>query len=139
MRKNIALLLILVIFVTACTKNNGTATTPLNEMLPDSGAVATGIFMNGPHGTVTGKAAVVVNNGSYSLALEDVMISRGPDLHVYLSKELQPVNFIDLGKLKSTAGNQLYTISGAPDITQYKYALVHCQQYNHLFGSAVLK
>ena len=66
-------------------------------------------------------------------------ISNGPDLHVYLSKEAFPVNFIDLGRIKSTSGNQLYTISGMPDFVQYKYALIHCQRYNHLFGSALLK
>jgi hypothetical protein len=26
-----------------------------------------------------------------------------------------------------------------PDLSVYKYALIHCQQYNHLFGSAALK
>jgi hypothetical protein len=138
--KNYIFWLTVLLFFTACTKNNETATTPLNEMLPaDSSAVAKGSFINGPHGTVTGKATVVVNNGVYTLALEEVMISKGPDLHVYLSRELQPVNFIDLGKLKSTAGNQLYAISGKPDLAQYKYALIHCQQYNHLFGSAALQ
>jgi hypothetical protein len=109
-------------------------------MLPaDSVSLVTGAFMNGPYGTVSGKAAVNIDNGVYTLSLEDVKISNGPDLHVYLSKEVQPVNFIDLGKLKSTAGNQLYAINGMPDLSVYKYALIHCQQYNHLFGSAALK
>ena len=131
---------LLLLICTACTKSNDTATTPLNEMLPaDSVSLVTGIFMNGPYGTVTGKAAVKFDNGVYTLSLEEVKISNGPDLHVYLSKEVQPVNFIDLGKLKSTAGNQLYAISGMPDLSAYKYALIHCQQYNHLFGSAALK
>jgi hypothetical protein len=49
------------------------------------------------------------------------------------------MNFIDLGRLQSTSGNQVYTIQGNPDFTQYKYALIHCQRYNHLFGSAELR
>lgn len=65
--------------------------------------------------------------------------SNGPDLKVYLSKELQPVNFINLGALKSVNGNQVYGVTGMPDIMEYKYALVHCQAFNHLFGSAELK
>lgn len=139
--KNYSVIFGMLFFVfTACTKSNNTATIPLNEMLPpDSVLLVTGVFMNGPYGTVTGKAAVNIDNGVYTLSLEDVKISNGPDLHVYLSREIQPVNFIDLGKLKSTAGNQLYAISGMPDLAVYKYALIHCQQYNHLFGSAALR
>ncbi len=140
MKKNPVIFSLLLLFCTACTKSNETATTPLNEMLPaDSVSLVTGAFMNGPYGTVSGKAAVNIDNGVYTLSLEEVKVSNGPDLHVYLSKEVQPVNFIDLGKLKSTAGNQLYAINGMPDLSVYKYALIHCQQYNHLFGSAALK
>ena len=140
MKKHLVILSMLLYVFTACSKSNVTATTPLNEMLPaDSVSLATGIFINGPHGTVTGRAAVKIDKDVYTLSLEDVKISNGPDLHVYLSKQLEPIDFIDLGKLKSTAGNQLYAIKGIPDLTVYKYALIHCQQYNHLFGSAELK
>jgi len=131
--------------VAGCTKNNATPDARLNEMLPgaDTSSNITakymGNFGNGPFGSVTGAAKIYLVNGQYTLALENVAISNGPDLHVYLSKELQPVNFIDLGKLKATGGNQLYTIASMPDFTLYKYALIHCQQYNHLFGSAALK
>lgn len=140
MRRYAVTVRLLLCIFTACTKAHETATTPLNETLPaDSVSLVTGVFMNGPYGTVTGKASVKSDNGVYTLSLQEVKISNGPDLHVYLSKEVQPVNFIDLGKLKSTGGNQLYAISGMPDLSVYKYALIHCQQYNHLFGSAALK
>ena len=139
--KNLLYFCFVLVVFTACTKTNETSSIPLNETIPkDTGAnKAIGDFMNGPYGTVTGKASVSVQNGKYTLALENVSISNGPDLHVYLSKEMQPVNFIDLGKLKSTNGNQLYNITGQPDFSEYKYALIHCQQYNHLFGSSALK
>ncbi|HNF43870.1 MAG TPA: DM13 domain-containing protein, partial [Ferruginibacter sp.] len=65
--------------------------------------------------------------------------SNGPDLRVYLSREMLPVDFIDLGALKATGGNQVYEIPGTPDLSQYKYALVHCRRYNHLFGWALLQ
>jgi hypothetical protein len=98
-----------------------------------------GIFMNGPYGNVKGSAKIYTMNNVHTLALENVVISNGPDLHVYISKEVQPVNYIDLGRLQSTMGNQLYSIPGNPDFSEYKYALIHCQRYNHLFGSAELK
>jgi Electron transfer DM13 len=88
---------------------------------------------------VGGSVKIIRDSGRLSLALQDFMSSNGPDLHVYLSQEEQPVHFIELGKLKSTNGNQLYEIPGQPDFKVYGYVLIHCQQYNHLFGIALLK
>lgn len=128
------------IIIAACKKQDATPTTPGTGMVNNSAVLKySGSFINGPYGAVTGNAKVYLQNGTYVLKLEGVTISNGPDLHVYLSKEVQPVNFIDLGRLQSTGGNQVYNINGNPDFTQYKYALVHCQQYNHLFGSAQLR
>lgn len=126
---------------TGCTKQNGTNTTPGTGTVDTTSAMLrySGSFINGPYGTVSGDAKIFLQNNNYVLKFQGVNISNGPDLHVYLSKEIQPVNFIDLGRLQSTSGNQVYSISGSPDFTQYKYALVHCQRFNHLFGSAELR
>ena len=135
-----------IVLISSCKKTIETSTIRLNETVDTTsmGAMAAiakyaGTFGNGAYGTVTGNAKIYLVNGRYSLALENFNTNNGPDLHVYLSKEVQPINFIDLGKLKSTNGNQVYEISGMPNFTEYKYALIHCQQYNHLFGSAELK
>ena len=124
----------------SCVKEN-TPTAPIDDQVDTTGSVGLlkGIFMNGPYGSVSGRARIFEQNNSYTLALENVSITNGPDLHVYISKEIQPVNFIDLGSLQSIAGNQLYMIPGRPDFSQYKYALIHCQRFNHLFGSAELR
>lgn len=127
--------------LTACKKNNVSPETMVNDPIDTSNGMVDfdGMFINGPYGTVTGSASVVMEGDVYKLALQNFTTSNGPDLHVYLSKEIQPINFIDLGKIKSTNGNQVYSIPGKPDFTVYKYALIHCQQFNHLFGSAALK
>jgi hypothetical protein len=141
MKKLFALSIILSLFV-ACTKENATPDTPANENVDTSSTVVEymGNFVNGPYGTVSGSAEIrKESDGDLILVLKNMKISNGPDLHVYLSKEVQPVNFIDLGKLKSTGGNQVYSITGSPDFKAYKYALIHCQQFNHLFGSTELK
>lgn len=135
------ILLFLVFFAMACSKSAGTNTHILDEQVSSSAVVQTqtmpGVFVsNGEN--VTGTATIYNENGQLSLSLKDFSTNNGPDLHVYLSKEKQPVNFIDLGKLKSIMGNQVYEISGKPDFSAYKFALIHCQQYNHLFGSAEL-
>jgi hypothetical protein len=138
------ILIIAVAFVvafTGCTKQNGTDTTPGTGTVDTTSAMLrySGSFVNGPYGSVSGDAKIFLQNGDYILKFQGVNISNGPDLHVYLSKEILPVNFIDLGRLQSTSGNQVYNITGTPDFTQYKYALVHCQRFNHLFGSAELR
>jgi hypothetical protein len=123
----------------SCVKQN-TPTIDINEM-PDTTAIQVniGTFSNGPFGSVGGSAKIFSSSSGFELKLMDFRSNNGPDLRVYLSKEMQPVNYIDLGALKSTTGNQVYTIPGNPDFGQYKYALVHCRQFNHLFGWALLQ
>ncbi|MBL7737587.1 MAG: DM13 domain-containing protein [Chitinophagaceae bacterium] len=132
--------MILMLFLVSCVKEN-TPTTPLDDTVDTTMAMSrySGVFVNGPYGSVSGTAKIYLQGTQYKLALEGVSISNGPDLHVYLSKEVLPATFIDLGRLQSVAGNQLYDIPGAPDFIQYRYALIHCKQYNHLFGSAELR
>ena len=125
-----------IMILSSCKK---TSTTSLNETLVmDTTAVLKyeGSFVSGPYGTVTGLARIYLKNGTYTLALENFTSSNGPDLKVYLSKEQFPVNFISHGNLKSVNGNQLYPIAGNPGFSEYKWVLIHCEQYNHLFGSA---
>ena len=121
-------------------KKETTSTTPLNEQ-PGTTAIVvqSGSFSNGPYGSVKGMAKVYETDGVYQLALEDFSSSNGPDLKVYLGKEMQPINFVNLGSLKSTAGNQLYPVPISVNVADYSFALIHCQQYNHLFGFAELK
>jgi Electron transfer DM13 len=126
----------------ACSKQNATPTVPIDDMVDTTSSELSfnGSFMNGPYGTVTGTANIYADStGAYVLALEDFQTSNGPDLHVYLSQEELPIHFIDLGNLKSTNGNQVYAVPEGVDFESYKYALIHCQQYNHLFGSSLLE
>lgn len=137
--KYIFFLAITALLFVSCKKEASTTpgTDPVDSL--NQTVLLMGSFVNGPWGAVSGQARVLrSSNGSLGLALVNVNISNGPDLYVYLSKEIQPINFISLGKLRSTSGNQVYPIPGTPDFTQYKYVLIHCQQYNHLFGSATL-
>ncbi|MGK2862534.1 MAG: DM13 domain-containing protein, partial [Chitinophagaceae bacterium] len=127
------------LLIIGCKKET-TSTTPVNEMpTPTAIAIDSGSFSNGPHGSVSGKAKIYKTGSKFELALENFSSSNGPDLKVYLSKEKQPVNFVNLGSLKSTAGHQLYAIPAVVNVQDFKYALIHCQQFNHLFGFAELR
>ena len=139
--KKISSLIILsfVIFLSACKKNS-TPSVILDEMA-DTTAMpqSMGNFNNGPYVRVSGEAKIILTGTSYELKLMDFSSSKGPDLRVYLSKEMNPVNYIDLGALKATGGNQLYSINMPVNFAEYKYALIHCRQCNHLFGWALLQ
>lgn len=139
MNKLIILSFVLATLV-SCVKEN-TPVDPVNNPVDTSMAVSllNGTFKNGPYGVVNGSAKIYLKDNQHILALENFNSSNGPDLHVYISKEVQPVNYIDLGRLQSVTGNQQYRVAGVINFSEYKYALIHCQRYNHLFGSAELK
>ncbi len=126
--------------ITACKKEN-TSTVMLNQNIDTTIAIAkdSGTFINGPYGQVIGKAKIYKAGSSYQVALENFSSTNGPDLKVYLSKEMQPVNFVNLGSLASVTGNQLYNIPVEVTVQDYMYVLIHCQQYDHLFGYALLR
>jgi hypothetical protein len=127
----------LLFFLSSCKK---TSTMMLDEKVDTAAAVKMqGTFMGVGSEKVSGLARIYLQEGKYILALENFSTTNGPDLKVYLSQKAEPSNFINLGDLKSTNGNQVYTVLEAVDFTKYKYALIHCQRFNHLYGRAELK
>lgn len=143
MLTNFKLLLIAATFGTvaiSCKKQNLTPTDMLNEMIDTTATLQySGTFVDGPYGTVMGKAEIYKQNNSWKVKLNNFNSSNGPALHVYLSKEAMPVTFYDLGPLKSTNGNQLYEITTMPDFTEFRFVTIHCVDYNHLFGYAEIR
>ena len=134
-------LLITSFLLVSCIREN-TSTEDLMEMAPENATLKySGNFMQGPYGNnVHGKAEIYEKNGIFTLVFNDSFtINNGPDLYVYVSKEQQPTQFISLGRLKSVNGGQTYTFTSAINFDDYKYAVVHCQQYNHLFSYALLQ
>ncbi len=126
---------IMPIFI-SCSK---TSTVKLNEMVSVSSTLKlSGSFIGYGSEKVSGKANIYFDNNKYTLKLENFSTTNGPDLKVYLSKASSPSDFISLGDLKSTNGSQVYEITGTPDFSKYRYVLIHCERYNHLYGSAEL-
>lgn len=139
--KNTILLIAIAFIFQSCVREN-TSTDDLMEMQEQNSTLLySGVFEKGPYGNnINGKAEIYEKNGTYTLVFSsDFTVSNGPDLYVYVSKEQQPSSFISLGKLKSVNGGQVYTFNNMPDISTYKYAVVHCQQYNHLFAYSLLQ
>ncbi len=127
-----------VICVAACTKKASTIPI-IDDMDSTASVLFSGRFMNGPYGVTMGIARIEEVNSKWQLRLDSFVVSNGPDLKVYLAKEQQPVSFISLGSLRATSGSQVYEVNGMPDLSAFKYALIHCEKYNHLFGWALLE
>ena len=94
-----------------------------------------GVFSPTSGITVSGGPKVYQSGSLYQLKLDGFNISDGPDLKVYLSTSDTPTQFVNLGNLVPTA---VYSIPPQVDLNVYKYVLIHCQQYNHLFAVALL-
>lgn len=84
---------------------------------------------------VTGGVKIFLDSNGHKLVLEHFSVSSGPDLKVYLSKTDSPSDYVNLGNLTSAT---VYAIPSGVDLSAYKYVLIHCQQYDHLFATAQL-
>ena len=101
-------------------------------------ASAQGNFIASAH-DVTGKAFLIPQDGNKILRFENFETINGPDLHIYLSKDLGGEDYIDLGKIKATRGNVNYDVPSDIDITKYNKVLVWCAPFKVLFSYAELE
>ena len=133
-------ILVIVLAAIACKEENATPDKPIDDDFDPTGATISksGLFVNSAH-TVTGTATLYEDAGKKTVLLDPFMSDNGPDLKVYLSKDANATEYINLGVMKSTSGKQSYEIPGNPDISGYKYVLIWCQQFSVLFGKAELK
>jgi len=65
---------------------------------------------------------------------ENYQTINGPDLYVYLAKDIEAKEFIDLGALKATEGNINYEIPAGVEVSEYPYVLTWCKQFGVLFN-----
>ncbi len=81
---------------------------------------------------------IPLEDGSNVLRLENFQSTNGPDLFVYLSTDENASEFINLGVLKASKGNQNYEIPDNTDLDKYNKVLIWCKSFSVLFGSAEL-
>lgn len=132
-----------IISLISCTETeDNTPANPIDDDFDPTGMQVTlvrkGTLMGIGH-AVEGSANVYSDAGELVLVLDPFMSQNGPDLRVYLSKDEKASEYLNLGPLKSTTGKQSYDISGMPDLDQYKFAMIWCQEFSVLFGVAELQ
>lgn len=127
----------------AAAQTNGTT---VNEEMTTIGEETStayaGTFVgvnDGIHNTEGQAKVIKLGDGSNFLRLEDFRSTNGPDLYVYLSTDKGNSDFVNLGRLKGNVGDQNYKIPDGTDLSQYDTALIWCQAFSVLFGSAELR
>jgi Electron transfer DM13 len=103
--------------------------------------VRTGSFVgvgDGIHNAEGIAKVIPLEDGSNVLRLENLQVTNGPDLYVYLATDKSALDFVNLGKLKGNNGNQNYNISSQTDLIKYDIVLIWCRPFSVLFGSAEL-
>ena len=79
---------------------------------------------------------IPLSDNSNILRLENLKVTNGPDLYVYLSTDKGASDYVNLGKLKANNGNQNYNIPSDTDLSKYNTVLIWCKAFSVLFGSA---
>ncbi|RTY65019.1 hypothetical protein EKM05_12585 [Flavobacterium sp. GSP27] len=134
--KKIFILPLFILLLSCEVEGDLTRDPAIQASLPENSTSAfTGDFMPTSGIKVSGSAKVYLNTNQNEVRLDNFSISNGPDLKVYLSKTAAPSDFVNLGNLTSST---VYAIPPQVNISDYKYVLIHCQQYSHLFAVAQL-
>lgn len=112
----------------------------LNSESNPSLRTATFVGVNDGIHNAEGLAKIIpISNNDNILRLENLKVTNGPDLYVYLSTDKSASDFVNLGKLKANNGNQNYDIPPETDLSKYNTVLIWCKAFSVLFGSAELK
>ncbi|WP_426996175.1 DM13 domain-containing protein [Pseudarthrobacter sp. N5] len=113
---------------------------------PASRVLTTGQFQSQEH-TTTGTASLVeLPDGTLIVRLENLASSDGPDVKVWLSGleaggdwfKYRSGNYMDLGAIKATHGNQNYVVPAGTDLSHLSTVVLWCDRFSVAFGSAAL-
>ena len=81
---------------------------------------------------------IEVDSKSY-IRYENFKTINGPDLYIYLAKDLDTKEYVNLGTLRATEGNVNYEIPTDVNLQNYKYVMVWCKRFGVLFNYAEIK
>jgi hypothetical protein len=86
----------------------------------------------------SGTARIIKTETGDVVRYENFKTINGPDLYVYLAKDLDAKEYVSLGELKATEGNVNYEVPKGTEIVDYRYVMVWCKQFGVLFNYADL-
>lgn len=86
----------------------------------------------------SGTVRVIESDTETIIRYEDFETINGPQLHVYLAKDLEANDYVDLGPARGTKGNINYTVPAGVDVSEYRYVMYWCEPFSVLFNYADL-
>ncbi|MBL0743298.1 DM13 domain-containing protein [Chryseolinea lacunae] len=136
--KNIVLIFLMVL--ASCQPEDASPSLPIDDDFDTAAStlLKQGVLEGIQH-TASGVASIYETQGSATVVLDPYTSQNGPDLKIYLSKDVDAGDYIRLGNLKSTSGKQSYAIPKGTDLSQYKFVHVWCEKYTVVFARAELK
>lgn len=84
----------------------------------------------------SGTVRIIEADGKTYVRYENYKTINGPDIYVYLSKDLEASEYVDLGRVRATEGNINYEIPEGVDVSEYRYVLTWCEAFSVLFNYA---
>ena len=85
-----------------------------------------------------GTVRVIDTADGQVIRFEGFKTINGPRLHLYLAKDLDGEDYIDLGPIRGTEGNINYTVPPSVDLSEYRYVMHWCVPFSVLFNYADL-
>lgn len=86
----------------------------------------------------SGMVTVIDTEDGQYVRFVNFSTSNGPQLHLYLAKDLAGDDYIDLGPIKGTKGNINYKVPEGVDLNEYRYVMHWCVPFGVLFNFADL-
>ena len=86
--------------------------------------------------SASGTVKIVRSEKTSYVRYENFKTINGPDLYVYLAKDLDAKEYVNLGTLRATEGNVNYEIPTDVNLQDYKYVMVWCKAFGVLFNYA---
>lgn len=86
----------------------------------------------------SGTVRIVESGGKRYIRYENFKTINGPDIYVYLAKDLDAKEFVNLGRVRATEGNINYEVPAGVNMEDYPYVLIWCETFGVLFNSAKL-
>jgi len=122
-------------------QENATINDEMTILENQTNDMLTGNFIDAGDGfhMASGQVKVLeIPDGTQILRFENLDVTNGPDLYVYLATDTTAKDFVSLGRLKGNMGNQNYPIPENTDFKKYNTVLIWCQAFSTLFGSSKL-
>ena len=103
--------------------------------------VNAGVFpiIDTPSHPASGNIRVVSSGTQSIIRYEDYKGTNGPDLVVYLTKDLDAEEFVSLGRARGNEGNINYEVPADIDISDHNYVMTWCRAFGVLFDYAEIR